>query len=117
MPPQARGCCWRPGPRRHDGGLALRITQNALGHNLCPYIYIYVYVSVVALASRISFFEYNVNALQRNTDSTHAVLAGTTTVNGPVFLSGPMELGGAIACVNVSVVAGLQPTLDAGGSD
>ena len=49
-------------------------------------------MSGYTLASRVSPVEYNVDELENKADSTNAVLTGTTTINGPVFLNGPVSL-------------------------
>ena len=49
----------------------------------------------------------------RKADSFNAVLAGTTTVNGPAFLNGPVAFGNSITGIDISDVKDLQTTLNA----
>ena len=71
-----------------------------------------VYMSVYALSSRVSSVEYSVDELGRKADSFNAVLSGTTTINGPAFLNGPVALGSSITGIDISDVSGLQTSLD-----
>jgi hypothetical protein len=52
----------------------------------------------------------------KKADSNNAVLTGTTTINGPAFLNGPVALGSSITGIDISNVAGLQNALDLKGS-
>ena len=70
-----------------------------------------MYMSVYALASRVSSVEYSADELARKADSFNAVLSGTTTINGPAFLNGPVAPG-SITGIDISDVAGLQNALD-----
>ena len=56
---------------------------------------------VYVLASRVSSVEYSVKQLARNVDSFNAVLSGTTTMNGPAFLNGPVALGSSITGIDI----------------
>ena len=69
-------------------------------------------MSVYVLSSRVSSVEYSVDELARKADSFNAVLSGTTTINGPAFLHGPVALGRSITGIDISDVAGLQNALD-----
>ena len=69
-------------------------------------------MSVYALSSRVGSVEYSVNELARKADSFNAVLSGTTTINGPAFLNGPVAMGSSITGIDISDVAGLQNALD-----
>ena len=70
-------------------------------------------MSVYTLSSRISSVEYSVDELGQKADSFNAVLAGTTTVNGPAFLNGPVAFGNSITGIDISDVKDLQTALDA----
>ena len=65
-----------------------------------------------SLASRISSVGFSVDKLSNKADSNNAVLTGTTTINGPALLSGPVALGSSIAGIDISDVAGLQNALE-----
>ena len=72
----------------------------------------FIYMSVYVLSSRVSSVEYSVDELGKKVDSFNAVLSGTTTINGPAILSGPVTLGSSITGIDISDVAGLQTALD-----
>ena len=67
---------------------------------------------VYVLSSRVSTVEYKVDDSGRKADSFKAVLSGTTTINIPAYLNGPVALGGSISGIDISDVAGLQSALD-----
>ena len=69
-------------------------------------------MSVYVLSSRVGSVEYSVNELARKADSFNAVLSGTTTINGPCLLNGPVAMGSSITGIDISDVAGLQHALD-----
>ena len=69
-------------------------------------------MSVYALSSRVGSVEYSVNELARKADSFNAVLSGTTTINGPCLLNGPVAVGSSIIGIDISDVSGLQNALD-----
>ena len=69
-------------------------------------------MSLYSIASRVSSFEYSVDELGRKADSNNAILTGTTTINGPALLNGPVAPGGSTTGVDVVVVVGLQSALD-----
>ncbi len=69
-------------------------------------------MSDYALATRVSSVEYSVDELARKVDSVNTVLSGTTTINVPAFLNGPVALGSSITGIDISDVAGLQTSLD-----
>ena len=71
-----------------------------------------LYMSVYVLASSVSSVEYSVDEFGRKADSFNAVLSGTTTINGPAFLNGPVALGSSITGIDISDVSGLQNALD-----
>ena len=70
-------------------------------------------MSVYILSTRISSVENSVDELGQKADSFNAVLAGTTTVNGPAFLNGPVAFGNSITGIDISDVKDLQTALDA----
>ena len=69
-------------------------------------------MSVYVLSPRESTVEYKVDDLGRKSDSFNAVLSGTTTINGPAFLNGPVLLARRTAGIDISDVAGLQTAHD-----
>ena len=72
-------------------------------------------MSVYHLSTRISSVEYSVDELGLKADSFNAVFAGTTTINGPACLNGPVAFGNSITCISISDVKDLQTALDAKG--
>ena len=70
-----------------------------------------LYMSVSTLSSRISSVEYSVDELEQKADSYNAVLTGTTTVNGPALLNGPVVFGNSITGIDISDVKGLADRL------
>ena len=69
-------------------------------------------MSLYSLVSRVSSVEFSVDELSNKADSNNAVLTGTTTINGPAFLNGPVGLGSSITGIDISNVAGLQNALN-----
>jgi hypothetical protein len=61
-------------------------------------------MSVYNLSNRISFVEYSIDELGRKADSFNAVLAGTTTINCPAFLNGPVAFSGTVNGITKSMV-------------
>ena len=72
-----------------------------------------LYMPVYTLYTRISSVEYSVDVLGLKADSFNAVFAGTTTINGPAFLNGPMAFGNSITGIDISDVKDLQTALGA----
>ena len=69
-------------------------------------------MSLYSLASRKNYVEYSEDYLSNKADSNKALLTGTTTINGPVFLNGPVGLVSSITGIDISNVAGLQNALN-----
>ena len=61
----------------------------------------------------MSSVENSVDELEQKADSYNAVLTGTTTVNGPALLNGPVTFGNSITGIDISDVKDLQTALDA----
>ena len=69
-------------------------------------------MSLYSIASRVSSIEYSMDELGSKADSNNAIRTGTTTINGPALLNGPVALGRSITGVYVVYVVGLQSALD-----
>ena len=70
-------------------------------------------MSVYSLSTRMSSVENSVDELGQKADSYNAVLTGTTTVNGPAFLYGPVTFSSSITGIDISDVNDLQTALNA----
>ena len=68
-------------------------------------------MSLYSLASRISSVEYSVDELANKANSANAVFTGTTTINGPALLNGPVAFGSSITGIDITDVSGLQSSL------
>ena len=65
-------------------------------------------MSVYSLSTRMSSVENSVDELGQKADSYNAILTGTTTVNGPALLNGPVTFGISITGIDISDVKDLQ---------
>ena len=61
-------------------------------------------MSTYSLIVRVNSIENNVDDLQSKADSSNAVLTGTTSINGPVLLHGPVSLTSTINGITKSMV-------------
>ena len=68
-------------------------------------------MSLYFLASRISSVEYTVDDLANKANSANSVFTGTTSINGPDLLNGPVAFGSSITGINITDVSGLQSSL------